>query len=219
VVGHNIRPIPSRLSGKKAGGCWVAFWVAFTQRDNWQYGERHWKHYLKVVPHDATVSEIWHYTWRTRNDYPEAGDWVTYFTARDGEQLVTFEISPTIDCAIAAPAKKVYDHNGAGRIEPSQLRATNVPPNDPHGDPCHVANWLTYYIEYDWAYGPVDWSVSDSYGALPQQLALDPDGQTWRVSYSPRLKTAHTNVLHATLTHKRERVTVTLDFPDQNFSP
>lgn len=93
VVGKNIRPIPERLSGMKQGGCWVADWVGMTQFDNWMYGTHRWKHWMTVRPHDALVSERWHYMWRTRNNYPEPGDWAVYFTARNRGQVVTFRSS------------------------------------------------------------------------------------------------------------------------------
>jgi hypothetical protein len=126
----------------------------------------------------------------------------------------TSAAAAALPCRVVAPARMFYkSFDGAGRIAPSRLTAINLPGRDLiHGPPCYVARWLVYYIEYDWAHGPLGPATDTRYGALTRRFGIDPDGQAWKVSYSPSSGT--TRALHATLTHLRERITVTLRFPD-----
>jgi hypothetical protein len=75
------------------------------------------------------------------------------------------------------------------------LTATGIPAHDPHGSPCYIARWLTYYAERQ--------------NGLPSRLALDPDGQPWTV----KKWSAPGNATRDRFTHGSERVTVILIKP------
>ena len=95
----------------------------------------------------------------------------------------------TVHCTPRAPVSR-----RTGFIA-SHLTASGISSHDPHGSPCHIANWLTYYAEYQ--------------NGLPARLALDPDGQPWAV----HKRAVACNAVHDTFTHARERVSVLLALP------
>ena len=95
----------------------------------------------------------------------------------------------TVHCATTAPVSR-----RTGFIA-KDLTASGIPAHDPHGSPCHIANWLTYYAEKQ--------------NGLPSSLALDPDGQPWAV----HKWAAPGNATSDTFTHGTERVTVVLIKP------
>lgn len=95
----------------------------------------------------------------------------------------------TVHCATRAPVSR-----RTGFIA-KDLTASGIGRHDPHGSPCHIANWLTYYAERQ--------------NGLPARLALDPDGEVWTV----RKRAVPDNAVRDTFTHARERVSVLLILP------
>jgi hypothetical protein len=75
------------------------------------------------------------------------------------------------------------------------LTASGIAPNDPHGAPCYIARFLTYYAERR--------------NGLPTTLNLDPDGQPWTATNRPITG----NAVYDVFRHGTERVSVTLTKP------
>lgn len=75
------------------------------------------------------------------------------------------------------------------------MTETGIAADDPHGSPCRIARWLTYYAERQ--------------NGLPGTLNLDPDGQAW----STRKHALPGNAARDTFTYRTEHVSVTLINP------